>query len=260
LTRNPDSAGLPDEVDVVRGDLSVPDALNECLDEVDAVFLVLHPFTIKAAPPFLDAIAQRARRIVFLSSLAVQDNLEQQANPIGQFHADIEQLIEKSGLEWTFLRPGGFATNTLRWWAPQICAGEVVRWPYGAAAVSPIHERDIARVAVRALIGEGHGGAKYALTGPEALTQVDQVRIIGEAIGRRLRFEEITPKTARQQMLSFMAPSIVEVLLDIWARLATEPAPITSTVAEIAGVPARTFREWAIDHSADFRLSSPLSN
>jgi hypothetical protein len=74
-----------------------------------------------------------------------------------------------------------------------------------------------------------------------------------------LRFEEIPPKTARQHMLSLMPPSIVEVLLDVWARLTTEPALITSTVAEIAGAPARTFREWATDHAGDFRLRSRLA-
>jgi hypothetical protein len=36
-------------------------------------------------------------------------------------------------------------------WAPQIRAGDVVRWPYGAVEAAPIDERDIAAVAVRAL-------------------------------------------------------------------------------------------------------------
>jgi uncharacterized protein YbjT (DUF2867 family) len=40
LTRNPDWAGLPREVDVVRGDLSMPGTLDECLVGVEAVFLL----------------------------------------------------------------------------------------------------------------------------------------------------------------------------------------------------------------------------
>src|ERR1700687_6429114 len=51
--------------------------------------------------------------IVYLSSLSVRDDLEQQADPITAFHADIERLIEQSGLEWTFPRASGIATNTL---------------------------------------------------------------------------------------------------------------------------------------------------
>jgi uncharacterized protein YbjT (DUF2867 family) len=124
-------------------------------------------------------------------------------DPINQLHADIERLIERTGLAWTFLRASGFATNAL-WWAPQIRADGVVRAPYGAAVRSSIHERDIAAVAVRALTGDGHAGAQHLLTGPQALTQVEQVRAIGEAIGRPLRYEEIARETARQQLLAAM--------------------------------------------------------
>jgi len=83
-----------------------------------------------------------------------------------------------------------FAANALRWWAPQIRAGNVVRWPYADAPTVPIDERDIAAVAVRMLCEEGHGGEDYVLTGPQSLSQSEQVRIIGEALGRSLRFEE----------------------------------------------------------------------
>jgi uncharacterized protein YbjT (DUF2867 family) len=256
LTRNPESAVLPREVDVVRGDLTAPATLYGQLDEVEAVFLVWRSLGADAAP-FLNRVAKHARRIVFLSSAAVREDVEEQTDPIGKAHADIERLIERYGLEWTFLRPGGFATNALWWWGPQIREGDVVRWPYGAAAAAPIHERDIAAVAVRALTEEGHGGAKYVLTGPESLTQVDQVQTIGEAIGRALRFEEISPEAGRQQMLALMPALAVDMMLDYWARMTTEPALITDTVVEITGAPAHTFCQWAIDHAGEFSKRSP---
>jgi len=255
MARDPGSAGLPAGVDVVRGDLSVPDTLNACLDGVEAVFLLWPGFTVKTdvAPAVLDAIKRHARRVVFFSSFVVRDDLERQADPVSQFHADIERLIERSGLEWTFLRISGLASNTLGW-APQIRADGIVRWPYGAAARSLLHERDLAAVAVRALTGEGHGSMKYVLTGPQSVSQVEQVRAIGEAIGRPLRYEEIPPEAARQQMLAAgWPPSIVDGALDYWAKLVTEPEPVSRTVEEIIGAPAHTFREWAIDHAGDFR-------
>ncbi len=253
LTRNPDSAGLPGGVDVVRADLSVPDTLDACLNGVDAVFLVWPGLTADLAPAALDAVTKHARRIVFLSSLTVRDDLEQQTDPITAFHTDIERLIEQSGLKWTFVRSSGFATNTLQW-APQIRADGVVRWPYGACARSLIHERDIAAVAVCALTGDGHGAAKYVVTGPQSLTQVEQVYTISEAIGRPLRYEEISPEAARQQMLTEgWPPSFADGALNYWAKCVTEPELVSPTVEEVTGAPARTFREWAIDHAGDFR-------
>jgi len=252
LTRDPDSAGLKDGVEVVRGDLSDPDTLDAVLEEVEAMFL-LGPFmTAEAAPAVLDAIAKHARRIVYLSSLGVRDDLEQQADPINQFHADIERLIEQSGLDWTFVRSSGFATNALRW-VPQIRADGVVREPYGEAARSLIHEKDIAAVSARVLTSGGHGGEKYLLSGPQRLTQVEQVETIGEAIDSPLRFEEIPPEAMRQQLLANMPPSVVDGILNAHAEFVTEPEPVTSTVEEVTGRPARTFREWANDRADDFR-------
>ena len=105
LTRDPTSAGLPGGAEVVRADLFVPDTLDACLDGVEAVFLVWPFLTADGVPAVLEAVTRHARRIVDLSSLDVRDDLEQQTDPINQFHADTEHLIEQPGLEWTFLRP-----------------------------------------------------------------------------------------------------------------------------------------------------------
>jgi uncharacterized protein YbjT (DUF2867 family) len=253
LARTPESAGLPASAEVVRGDLTNPAGLDACLAGVDAVFLVWPFLTSEAAPPVLEAIGRHARRVVYLSSMSVRDDLDVQAEAISGFHAEMERLIDRSGLEWTFLRAGGFASNTLEW-APGIRAEGVVRWPYAAAARSLIHERDIAAVAARALTGDGHRGARYALTGPEAVTQAEQVRLIGEAIGRPLRFEEISREEAHGLLVAKGWPAaLADGALAAWAALTHEPEPVTSAVEEITGTPARTFAEWALDHAGDFR-------
>ena len=248
LTRHADAARLPGDVDVVGGDLSDPDTLAPALEDVEAVFLIWPFTTAEGAPAVLDVVEREARRLVYLSSAGGQ-----RPDPVGMFHADMERLIEESKLEWTFLRPSGFATNTLMW-AAQIREDGVVRWPYGAAARSLIHESDIAAVAVRALTGEGHGGAKHVLTGPEVLTQADQVRTIGEVLGRPARWEDVPPDAVRDGLAAaFGDPTFADHALDAWARFVQEPELVTSTVERITGTPARTFREWASDHADDFR-------
>jgi uncharacterized protein YbjT (DUF2867 family) len=256
VTRQPGPAGLPDAAEVVRADLADPGALDRHLDGVGAVFLIWPFFEAGAAPAVLDVVARQTRRVVYLSATAVHDDREPQDNGIwGQ----IEQLIERSGLAWTFLRASGFAANTLVW-ADQIRDEGVVRWPYGGAARSLIHERDIADVAVRALTEDGHAGAKYVLTGPAVVTQAEQVRIIGEATGHPVRWEELSPEVARQQLLKAWGdPGFVDHALDTWAGLVTEPEQVTRTVQEITGSPARTFQEWAADHAADFRQRKPAA-
>ena len=253
LARNPGAARLPSQVEVVRGDLTLSETLDGCLDGIDAVFLV---WTAPAAAvaPVLERIAKHARRIVFLSApLKTAHPLFQQPNPLRAMFEQIEQLIETSGLQWTFLRPGMFAANALSWWAPHIRAGDVVRWPYLAATTAPIDERDIAAVAVRVLCEDGHAGAEYVLTGPQSMSQSDQVHTIGSVIGRSLRIEEISPDEARRELLALMPALIVNMLLDAWAAAIGQPALVTSTVAEITGAPPHTFLDWATDNAAEFR-------
>jgi uncharacterized protein YbjT (DUF2867 family) len=93
---------------------------------------------------------------------------------------------------------------------------------------------------------------EYVLTGPKSLTQREQVHIIGDAIGRPLRFEELAPETARQQLLTMMPPSIADMLLNAYAAAVDRPSFVTFTVAKVTGVAARSFHDWAVGHAADF--------
>jgi uncharacterized protein YbjT (DUF2867 family) len=254
MARNPDAAGLPPQVEVMRGDLTVPETLDACLEDVDTVFLVwVAPPA--AAPAALERIANHARRIVFLTApLKTPHPFFQQPNPARDLAARIERLIETSGLEWTFLRAGMFAGNARHFWGPQIRAGDVVRWPYLEAPTAPTDERDVAAVAVRALCEEGHAGAEYVVTGPQSLTQGEQVQTIGRAIGRSLRVEEISPDEARSALLPVLgSPTVVNMLLNAWAAAIGQPAFVTSTFAEVTGRPPRTFLDWATDQAAEFQ-------
>jgi uncharacterized protein YbjT (DUF2867 family) len=250
LTRRPGTAGLPAGVEVVGGDLHEPAALSAALAGVRAVFL----FPVPGCGPAFTAAARAAgvERVVVLSSSSVVDGVARQRDEVAQFHADIERAVEDFGPQWTVLRPGAFATNTLQW-APQIRDRGTVSAPYPNASFAPIHEADIAAVAVRALISGGHAGARYELTGPAALTQAEQVDAIGAALGRELRFEEVPPALARERMLRRLPAPIVDGLLGIFAEAATRPAVVLPTVAEVTGRPPRTFAEWVSDHLAEFQ-------
>jgi uncharacterized protein YbjT (DUF2867 family) len=251
VTRNPDAASLPDGAEMVRADLSDPSSLTTCLDGVDSAFLMFRALAVPAAP-IIRFLGQCVRRIVFLSSSAIQNRLPVQTNPIGKFHLEAEEEIRRTGTEWTFLRPGAFAANALTWWGPQLRAGNILRWPYGRAAYAPIHERDIAEVAVRALTDGGHAGRTYLLTGAQTLTQIEQLHAIGSALGRELQYKEISGDQARAVMSAVLPPYAIDELLRMWARRTEDPAPATRTVEELTGSSARTMREWALDHSHEF--------
>jgi uncharacterized protein YbjT (DUF2867 family) len=252
LTRRPAAAGLPPAVEVASGDFTMPESLDAGLQGAGAVFLVwtAPPTT---APAVVARLATHAQRVVFLSSPHQTPHpFFQQPNPMAVLHAELERLIAAAGLASTIIRPGMFASNTLHWWAAPIRNGDVVRWPYGAAETAPIDERDVASVAAHALYGDGHAGGDYVLTGPESLSQAEQIRIIGAAIGRRIQFEELSPEDFRRETEGRWPAPVVDMLLAAWKATIGRPAFVTSSVSDVVGSPARTFRQWAADHAAAF--------
>ncbi len=260
LTRRPEAAAtLPANVEVVTGDLTVPESLDPGLHGVGAVFLVwtAPPAT---APAVVERLATSARRVVFLSSPHQTPHpFFQQPNPMAVLHAEIERLIAAAGLESTIIRPGMFASNALFWWAPAIRADSVVRWPYGAAETAPVDDRDVAAVAARTLYQDGHAGGDYVLTGPESLSQSEQVNIIGDVLGRPIRFEELTPDDFRGETEGTWPRPAVDMLLAAWGATMGRRAFVTSTVFDILGSAPRSFRQWVADHATAF-MEGPVSD
>jgi uncharacterized protein YbjT (DUF2867 family) len=240
LVREPATAGLPAETALVQGDIRAPGPLAGNLDGIDGVFLVWPFLSADGADEVVEALARRTQRVVYLSAEAA-------ARRPDSFWAVVERAVERFAPEWTFLRPTGFAANTLMW-ADQIGRSDVVRWVYGQAARSLIDERDIAAVAVRALTEAGHGGARHVLSGPRTVKQVEQVQTIGDAIGRRLRWEEISRDEVKRELTG-----VPDSALDTWASFVSRPEIVTTTVEEVTGRPARQFTEWARDNADRFR-------
>ncbi|MDX2296680.1 MULTISPECIES: SDR family oxidoreductase [Streptomyces] len=253
LVRRPEAAALfPPKVEVVTGDLTAPETLDPALKGARAVFLVwtAPPRTTEAV---VERLAAHVRQVVFLSSPHQTPHpFFQQPNPLKALHADIERLLAAADLRTTLLRPGMFASNALAWWAPAIQAGDVVRWPHGAAESAPIDDRDIAAVAARTLGDDTYAGGDYVLTGPESLTQAAQLDVIGDALGRRIAFEEITPDAFRSLWQGTAPGAAIDMLLAAWSAAVGRPAYLTTAVSDILGTPPRTFRRWAVDHATAF--------
>ncbi|SIO87381.1 NAD(P)H-binding protein [Nocardiopsis sp. JB363] len=266
LSRRPEQHTFPEFPRPVRthaGDLERPDTLAAALEGVEALFLFPVPDTAERVVDL--AVDSGVRRIVLLSSGAVTSGHDT------DFHLPIEHTVEASGLEWTHVRPGEFAMNKLALWGPMIRAERAVYDPAPDFGWFPVHERDIADVAVLALTEEGHTGRAHTLNGPEFLTHRRQVELIAEALGEDIRFQPVTPEQARERYLAQggFAAANADFLLGFedygGAESESEsdpggqesPAPAEfgpmPTAAEVIGRPARTFGRWARDHAPEFR-------
>jgi uncharacterized protein YbjT (DUF2867 family) len=229
------TADVPDGVRVVPG-------VESALDGAKALFLMVSG---GFAP--LDGVLAAARsagvgRVVLLSSQGVAT---------GRHPAVLEESVRASGLEWTMLRPGGFASNAFQW-AESVRSARQVVAPFGDVALPVVDPEDIAAVAAVALLS-GRSADVYELTGPAPITPREQAATIGEALGEPVEFVPQTREEARAAMLGFMSPEVADVTLGILGAPTTEEQRVSPDVSRVLGRQPRPFAEWATRNAAAFK-------
>ncbi|MFF1307140.1 NAD(P)H-binding protein [Streptomyces sp. NPDC058307] len=246
LTRDPGGAQLPPGVEAVRGHHRDLDSVAAAMAGADAAFLVgvFGPEDADSDGGMVRAArAAGVRRVVKLSAISAGDP---RTGLGGIAHGHGEEAVRESGLEWVILRPSAFASNTLSW-AEAIRSGEPAPNMLGVGRQGVVDPRDVAEVAVAALVDAGHVGRTYTLTGPETLSPQDQAAVLGEVLGGRVELRDLTPPQTRELLVaSGWSEQAAQGLLRS-VRFVAEGgnAVVTGDVEEVLGRPARTYREWA---------------
>lgn len=245
--RRPEAGRFPSGVDVRAADLTDRASLERAFDGVGQVFL----FANRAG---VEGVIDSARdagvgRIVLLSSGSVVHE-PSRGNAIAEEHREVEEAFAASGLDVVPVRPMVLATNALGWARP-IAAGAPLALYRPEAVTAPIHERDVAAVVVAAL--RGTEGASAMLTGPESLTQAEQIAAIGRATGRDVELRALDREEALVHYGRFMPAHEAEAVLMYLDDAAAGRSPRTDAVRRILGRPATGFDAWAEEHADAFR-------
>jgi len=254
LARNPQKGEKLPGITWVAGDLTRPETLPAAFQGAKTLFLnsaISEDLVALQNNGVAAARAAGVKHIVKLSAFGASDHSKA---PICLMHHQVEKEIQKSGMEWTMLRPHHFMQNLLPQ-APYIIKEGVVYSASGDGKIPYIDARDIAAVAAAILTKPGHDGKKYVITGSEALSYRQAAEIIGRTIGKQLRFVDETPEQSRaRRQREGYPPKIIESALAISAyqRAGGKTETITSVVADLTGRPPRTFAEFARDHAAVF--------
>lgn len=239
---------VPDGVVPFQADLVHSQHLTPVLDGAEALFLLTSGDFVAAAGDDVADIIEVARaggvqRVVLLSSQGVGT---------GRHSSGPEDQVTGSGLDWTLLRPGGFASNDLAWSEP-VRARRTAFTPFADVALPVIDPADIADVAAAVLLDDGHSGQTYELTGPAPISPRERVAAIGTALGEEVRLVEQSRAEARAQMLQFMPEQVVEATLDILGEPTVAEQRVSSDVQRVLGRQPRAYAEWVGRNAAAFR-------
>ena len=247
-------AYLDPRIERIIGQLREPSVVQRALQGIDKLFMI--PVLLDPDHESDRLLIDEAKRagvghIVMLSSGVVRLG---DKNPIGILHRQKEVFIEETGIPWTFLRPGGFMSNVLRFWLDTIKSQGKVFNPSGDGKTAPISPYDIAAVAAVALTTTGHEGKVYDLTGPELVSAHDQVRILSKVFGKPIQCVDIPVQAAVIGMKSAGLPeAAIEGLSKLWTRVRKgEGAFQNNEVERLTGKPAQTFETWCHEHRTAF--------
>ena len=245
--RDPAAASLPDGAEAVLLDFERPETFPAAVAGIEGLFLVRPP-AIARVGSTLNALTDAAteagaRHCVFLSVEGADRN---RLLP----HHRVERHLASASMGWTFLRPGHFAQNLTGPYLGDVRRGRLVL-PAGDGRIAFVDTRDLAEVAANALLDpDTHAGEAYHLTGREAISFADLVRIVRDETGREVCYEPVgIPAYARHLRKTLRAsPVRIAVLALLHAEIrAGKAAAIDPTLERLLGRPPRTVRDLVRD-------------
>ena len=254
------AAAAPKGVEVAIADFAKPEELQRALRGVEKLFLLCAPVP---ELPQLESNAVDAaksagvKHIVKLSAIGAGEG----AHTFARGHQASERKLRESGIAYTFLRPNGFMQNFLLY-AGTIQSQGAFYGSGSEAPVSYIDLRDIAAVAAKALTSSGHENKIYELSGPEGLSYSDVANKFGAALGKPVRYVQVSEQQARQGMISAGVPEWnADAILDLQHFYdAGKAGAISQDVERVTGRKATSFDQFVRDYRDAFRGDSAVAS
>jgi uncharacterized protein YbjT (DUF2867 family) len=250
-------------VEPVLFDYQKPETLREALRSVDKLFL-LTPETPIAAELASNAVSEAKkagiRHIVKQSVQAADSTAAATIVSTIRLHGQAEKIIEESGIPYTFLRPGEFMQNFIRWYSETIKEQGAFYLPAGDTKVGFVDVRDIAAVAVKALTDEEddengkHKNKAYTITGPEELSYYQVAEILSNATGRKIDYVNISEEEARRAMKDMgISDWLINGVIEVIELYRNSIPQLSSAVEEVTGKKPISFSQFAKDYAHVFR-------
>jgi NAD(P)H dehydrogenase (quinone) len=243
VVRDPARAPELPGAEVVRAAYGDGEAMRRALDGVDTLLLVsaseavdrvrLHTGAVDAA------VAAGVRRIVYVSFLACSPDA---TFTFARDHWHTEEHLRASGVRHTFLRDSLYLDVF-----PLFAGGDgVIRGPAGDGRVAAVARDDIADVAVAVLLGDGHDGRTYDLTGPAAFTLQQAAEELSRASGRAVTYHAETLDEAYASRAGYGAPhwEVTGWVTTYAAIAAGELDLVSDAVATVAARPPMDLAEF----------------
>jgi uncharacterized protein YbjT (DUF2867 family) len=247
-----------ERVEAIQIDYKKPESLSSAFKGVDKLFLLTHP-SPKTTEHELNLVNEAkksgVRHIVKQSVMGADLNADVE---VMRLHRQAEQIIEESGIPFTFLRPNEFMQNFVNFHSPSIKNNNAFYLPAQDAKVSIVDVRDIAAVTVKVLANDVngmHNNKAYLITGPEAISYHQAAETFTNATGKKIDYVSISEEEARVRMKELgMDDWLINTILELYSYFRKGYASkVSSAVKEVTGKEPTPFAQFAKDYAEAFR-------
>jgi len=233
-------------------DYTDPETFRYALQGVDKLFLLSPPGSTQVEAPLIEAARKSdVKHIVKLSVIGAESG----ATIFAREHAAMEKVILQAGIPYTFLRPNGFMQNYVTNFGPSIKQQGTFYLAQGDSKYSMVDVKDIAAVAVKALIQPGYENRSYSITGPEALSNAQVAEKISKAVGKKVTYVAVPDEAMRKAMSEQGAPpAIIDALIDLMHfYISGKAAVVSPDVKRVTGRDPTTFDQFAQENAEAFQ-------
>jgi uncharacterized protein YbjT (DUF2867 family) len=240
-------------VEVVIGDCERPETFAHTLEGIDAAMMITRNSLnfVEMEANFIEAAkAARVGRFVKFSAVGADVDDETQ---VKRSHAQAEELLKRSGLKWTILRPHFFMQNVL-WFVDEIRARGTISLPMKSTRFGIIDFRDIAAVAAKCLTQTGHEDRTYTLSGPELLSFYDVAAKLSRATGIPIQYNDLPPDEFRELLVAMGRPAWhADSMTRSYVLMSQVEEEVSGDVRRILGRQPASFDQVAGDYAHFFR-------
>jgi uncharacterized protein YbjT (DUF2867 family) len=239
-------------------DYNKPDTIEEAFKDVDRLFL-LTPFQsnmVELSSNLVNVAKKKTGAVKHIVKLSVMGADAKPGITGGRLHRQAENIIKESGISYTFLRPNFFMQNFINFFSQTIKEQNAFYVPAGDGKISFVDVRDIAGVAVQALLDESkHGRKAYNITGPNAISYAQAAEILSNEIGRKIKYVDISEDQAREGMKAIgMDEWFINSMMELFSiTRAGYVSDVSPAIEEVTGKKPITFSEFAKDYSRAFK-------
>jgi uncharacterized protein YbjT (DUF2867 family) len=227
-------------------DWAIESGWDACLEGVETVYINYAPdLAIPGATDSINAFVDAAKRHGVRRAVILSGRGEAEAQAC-------EQIVMRSGLEWTVVRASWFNQNFSEGAFIDMVNSGTIMLPAGDVPEPFVDVDDITDVVVAALTDARHVGEVYEVTGPRSLTFREVTAELSIAAGREITFTKIPHQAFVDGVAASGAPKEVVWIMDyLFATvLDGRNAHICDGVQRALGRPPKDFSEYARDVAA----------